>query len=73
MCFNAIGVACAHDICHLFQFNPLHARVKIISYLHNAFAESEDLDKPVHMHRLISGSVIPSSFMFYLPGLLHCG
>ena len=45
----------ARDICHLCQFTPLHARVKIISLtcLQFSSVESKYLDQHAHMHMLI--------------------
>ena len=58
--------------CHLCQFTPLHARVKIISHtcLQFSSAESNYLDQRVHMHMLINAFAIPSAFTILLSGRL---
>ena len=45
------------------QFDPLHDRVKVISYmyLHYESVESIDIDQPAHLRMLINAFAIPSS------------
>ena len=53
----------ARDICHLCQFTPLHAKVKIISdtCLQFSSAESMYLDQHAHIHMLINAFAILSA------------
>ena len=55
----------AHGICHLCQFTPLHARVKIISdmCLQICVCGSKYLDQHALMHMFINAFAIPSAIM----------
>ena len=47
------------------------ARVKSLSYLHNVFAKSKDLDEPSHVCWLINASAIPSQDLHRLEKYLN--
>ena len=51
----------ACDICHLCQFTPLHARVKIISDVCATMRlrKVKYLDQHAHMHMVINAFAIP--------------